>query len=992
MRARLERTVARAAKSGALWIEGPAGTGKTTLLAAWLHRTRRPALWVRLEGAEADASLLIQRLRGGVAARAGGGRAPLPELLPGVDIGEFAGRFFRALFEVLAPKTALVIDDAHVVGPETRLFRVLVAAVDVPRVDHPILFASRTPPPDVFARLRIEKRLFVLDPHELFLLPREAAAFVETHATVLNAAKRKSEVAKLVAECDGWFAALVLRLAQAAWELEPPSAGEAREVLFAYLAREVLAGLDARTRHVLEAAALLSDASSREVGELTRVGEEPGIDADACERILERLRRRALFVDRHGEGAYRLHPLLRAVLLSELETSAPPASLRALHERAVTLLVERGAPELAFDFVRKLGDLDRTRAFIEAAAPSLWARSAWETLRRFFQDCPERGDDSPNLTVWRAMSSLVSDVAGAIRLFKVAFEAASAEGEERCRARAFCGWIQAVLHEGRSFELLDQALARFRETAWDKGGLPIALECEVAAFGLLLFAYRGGDEEDLTRFVTVARRALLSEVGPAQKLMVGTALVAHYVFEGDVSAALGVHGLVRSLSEGHDAQASAIAFDLASSRLLMLRGDAAGARACVERGVARLALTGLTFWKVSLLFTSVVVDIGERRLAEAERTLLELEVLAGNGRPLDAGNFSYAAALAAYRAGDLSRARAFAPLALTTARSLGYRLAIGLSLVLLAELEITEHRYEEARARLAEARAEPHVPKLLRVLLDLVEARLELAGGDRAVARAFLERAFEAMRAGGVLSLLFVLPDEELADLAAEALRCGIQIEHVTAVVRVRALRPTTPPTDVSGWPWPLRIRVLGGLELEPGLTLGPKSPRIPLSVLGLLCALSTPERPMVPARALEDALWPDAEGDRASHSLEMALHRLRKLLAADDVIIVRAEQIGLSRASVFVDVWRLRELLTKPATEARATELASLYVGPLLPAMDFAVVARERTRLRRMLSTTIDELASTSVVLSRRLSLELCGRDPALESFLVKTTSTRSL
>jgi DNA-binding SARP family transcriptional activator len=184
-------------------------------------------------------------------------------------------------------------------------------------------------------------------------------------------------------------------------------------------------------------------------------------------------------------------------------------------------------------------------------------------------------------------------------------------------------------------------------------------------------------------------------------------------------------------------------------------------------------------------------------------------------------------------------------------------------------------------------------------------------------------------------AILLNLP-ELLAELLADALDRGIAAEYCRSVIRERRLAP--PPWHPAGWPWPLRVHLLGGFRLERDespIALGAKPPTRALDILRALavsrdgaCSLDT----------LQDRLWPDLDGDQAKAACEQALHRLRKLLGDADLIVQREGRLRLAADKVFVDLsaWegRLRLALAAGEGEAATDELERLFFdfpGPLL-------------------------------------------------------------
>ena len=77
-RKRLFRLIDRARKRPVLWICGPPGSGKTTLVSSYLAYRRVPGLWFRLEEGDADPATFFHYL--GLAARKAAPRIrkPLP--------------------------------------------------------------------------------------------------------------------------------------------------------------------------------------------------------------------------------------------------------------------------------------------------------------------------------------------------------------------------------------------------------------------------------------------------------------------------------------------------------------------------------------------------------------------------------------------------------------------------------------------------------------------------------------------------------------------------------------------------------------------------------------------------------------------------------------------------------------------------------------------------------------------------------------------------
>ena len=134
---------------------------------------------------------------------------------------------------------------------------------------------------------------------------------------------------------------------------------------------------------------------------------------------------------------------------------------------------------------------------------------------------------------------------------------------------------------------------------------------------------------------------------------------------------------------------------------------------------------------------------------------------------------------------------------------------------------------------------------------------------------------------------------------------------------------------------WPVRIRALGGFEIlidGTAFSGGIKPQRRPLDLLKLLVlADATP----IGAGELADKLWPDSDGDTARNCLQVAVHRLRRLLGHEQAVVVHDRKLHLDRRLCWVDLWEF---------EAQVAQLIETPIG----GRDFASQAARALRLYR--------------------------------------------
>lgn len=110
-----------------------------------------------------------------------------------------------------------------------------------------------------------------------------------------------------------------------------------------------------------------------------------------------------------------------------------------------------------------------------------------------------------------------------------------------------------------------------------------------------------------------------------------------------------------------------------------------------------------------------------------------------------------------------------------------------------------------------------------------------------------------------------------------------------------------------------------------------------------------------MPEAKLTESLWPEADGDLAHHSFEVALSRLRKLLGNEETLVLKEGRLSLSSQHCWVDVWAFERSLGQ-AEKARkeGTETIglfekslSLYRGSFLQSEEMTCAASPREKLR---------------------------------------------
>jgi tetratricopeptide (TPR) repeat protein len=266
-------------------------------------------------------------------------------------------------------------------------------------------------------------------------------------------------------------------------------------------------------------------------------------------------------------------------------------------------------------------------------------------------------------------------------------------------------------------------------------------------------------------------------------------------------------------------------------------------------------------------------------------------------------------------------------------------------------------------------------------LVRLTQACLALDRGDIPEARRTLREAFSIGRIKGYGGTLFLWwQREDMARLCAEALTGGIEVAYANDLIRQHGLGVPDGYEAMREWPWRLRIHAFGGLRLvvdgEP-LRFSGKIQKRPLALLKALIAFGGRE---VPREAVEDLLWPEAEGDAARFSFKTTLGRLRRLIGSENLIELKDGKLTLAGSRIWLDTESLERLSRNIAAlgEARrgsspdralavGRELLALYEGDFLAGDEAPWIVRRRQAYRKRFATAIETVRAELVAAGKR-------------------------
>lgn len=943
-----ERLFAKLDAFPAMWIQGPAGAGKSTLAASWLAQRKHNSAWLRLDAYDGDPATFITYLEASLRQASPRRRIdlPRPDARAETDWVFFGRGLAAAVAAGLPRRASLVLDDVQEIMGSASAALLAALIAEIPAT-HGLVLLSRLPPAG-FEREQAAQLLGTIDWEALRFTEEEVDDLLQSlHAPDLPTERRDAAA--------GWAAGLVLMaragITGASVDVRQ-AGGEANAMLGRYFAQQVFESLPEPKRRLL---CQLAPAGEFDSGMVAAVCGESALP------LLDLLVRRQVFVQRHAQrgaaGWYRIHPLFREflceLLTRMLDADAYRAHLQQLAqgcaragqvERAIELLLEARSARLAGDLLAR-------------HAVDLWRAGRVRQLASLARQIREAEDPETGwVDFWEGMALSSHDESSSRRAFDAARLRFHAQGDRAGEVLAAACAIEATLGLWDSFEGLEERFARI------EGAHADLIAVEDPSLRLLAMAGFLDGAGHLARAQAESAQVLEqlvldleSDADANIRLLAGTVAmsVADVMEKGELP--LDIIARLEPLAE-HPAVTPfrAAYWHLHAGEVLhyvSLQGQhpeaARRARrhlALAEKAAEEHHFSTLLF-RVKRMKAGVAWRAGDLATAQAEldgaRGLLALQK---SGHRME---YHHVQAQLCILQGRLDEAFVDAQATVDLARATHAPARVcAVYWTMYGSLFLRADRYPEARdwlQRAAGASAGGHGRAYARAIALVDACEILESGADPAES---LRQYFQIAREMRSFQMAqFNVP--QLTRVAQAALARDIEVDYVRDLVRARHLVPQ-PPVP-RNWPWPVRVKVLGTAQLwlEDALFSSTgKAQKKPLELLFWLAAQGTRAFEGVAATQAMDALWPDLEAEDPKGSLEAALHRLRKLLVLEDLVRLADGKLSLDPGRVWTDVADFEAAAGLPDQALTALEA---YGGDLLPGAGQAWVLplRERWRLR---------------------------------------------
>jgi LuxR family maltose regulon positive regulatory protein len=401
-----------------LLVSAPAGSGKSTLIAAWALDLDRPVAWLQIESADSDPASFWSSLAAAigrchpdvasvvgplVAGSQGDGRVIVPALINAV--------------EYVSDPLVVVIDDYHLIDSDS-VHRGVERLIDLCPEQLSIVVSTRVDPPFRLGRMRVRNRLCEIRAEQLRFAADEATVLLGTAGGELS----PEHLTNLCSKTEGWAAGLVL----AGLSLERAPDGNRfvdafrgdDELVVSYLSDELLDAMSAGDRQRFLETAVLDHLTGPLIDAVTGSTDGTTWLADIANRnqLIVRL-------DHTGEW-FRYHHLLHDLLLLEARRTIP-AQLPELHRRAAGWFADNRDIDQAVVHRFAAGDIPGAIELMYVVGPDLLGRGQIRKLRGYLEQAgAAAATDAACALGWGWCEYLSSQYDSAKRWLDIALEVA----------------------------------------------------------------------------------------------------------------------------------------------------------------------------------------------------------------------------------------------------------------------------------------------------------------------------------------------------------------------------------------------------------------------------------------------------------------------------------------------------------------------------------------------------------------------------------------
>jgi hypothetical protein len=907
----------------AYWISGPGGSGKSTLVASFLEAHDLVAIWYQVDALDKDPAASIYYIGEAIRNFLPSLEDQLPLLTPEYlsNIDAFLLQFFERLYHALPAGTWLVFDNVQDAPGQSLIQPLLVAAVRQLPPTCRLAIISRDEPFPAMARFLANRVVQPIGWEALSFKVEEFGQLIERE-NVPGGMRLAEQLHELT---GGWVAGAILMMLQSGNGLpgEKQFRKETPDKIFAYFAGEVLEKIDGKARNFLLETSQLPFMTADLVKEVTGI-EEGG--------QLEEMLQKNFFLERRyvQVSIYQYHPLFQAFLNTTVERLFAGDRLAELRRRSARALEARGLTAQAVEIYTRIGGYDEIRAIIMGQARNLVSEGRHRTLALWLAQLPAALlEEDPFLMYWRGVAAIIDSPLDSRTYCTRAYQVFRGQGDTAGQLLCWSTMVEGFIMMRTGFSELDFWISEGDRLGEGFDGIPDREAAAVFAANMLIaLLLRNQGHPDLPQWQARCE-SLLDRCGSIQAMAVlVSGLFWSYHYLGEVGKAGLIEARLRLVAGQPGIPAvGRLTINMLLALAAVGRGDH---RRCLEMVAGTLEIaeqTGIHSYDLMVISFGVYTGLTTGDLPLAQLYLEKIEPLLAPHALWDHAQYHFLKAWFCLEKADLAEARNLLLKSADFINSCGNPYTVACVDILEANLQLDYGHPAEARRNLEAVQSNERLRhnKIIAMVIQLALADCAFCEQSPAQGERHFRQAVALMRQNG-LTLPFPMVNRRMGQVVAQALDMGVSDAVVYDLVNRWKLRPPSPEMAGIRWPWPIKLFTLGGLEMVAHEKPIEPSVKPPRKLFELLLLLITAKGVGIPKENAAYRLWPDSDGDRAIQNLNTALHRLRKVLGEEEVILLENGRLLFNPRKCWVDC-RHFEWLQHRASSAGNHEAACRFV-----------------------------------------------------------------
>lgn len=957
---RLFSLIDDALELGHIWIEGAPGAGKTMLSAGYCSQKKRTVAWYELDTLDADPIMFFSVFPQSFLSPTFTATqiSLLPELPPEdiSGLANFSRHFFRQLFSQIEGQWILVLDNLHILPEESPTLKVLAICLEELPVHCRALLLSRTTPTPAFARMRMNGKLQLLDSDALYFTRHEIEKIMLLYDVD---SQQKQYLDDLESITSGWAAGLTLLLREhnQTSRLERPLIKAGQQELFDYFTEEFFSRFSKGEKKLLLLAAELPEINTTNIDKILK--------GRSCKDLFVSLSRHNFFTySLNDQGTlFQFHPLLKEFLKKKTERSPSKQSSIDFLEKMAEVFLSDGREEDAFELLYKAGSIKKCVALMKKTGSKLLQQGKYKTLCSWQQMLPaDSVNKEPKLLLFFGVAITPFDPPQGIEMLKESFQLFHSQGNDRAALLACSALTNSIINHFSDLALLDPWID-YLEQRLNPEMFPTRKSFENETIASSIFralVLRRPTHPDLEAW----RQIIINHGG------LRPALITHYLWTGRFPDARAALDNIYAHAEQIGSTLQLTAIKAMELQYYLIMADTKRCTQTFDEALDIMKKSGVNVWEIHFLILAAAccLNCGERK--KATNYLHQVDENIDRSRLLERSYYFVVKTLEALLDDNLGVADQYQESALKLAESVGmpsYTLWCLYASALVAVFQENRAKAYRLFDRISSLAKKPAHPWFL-CQRHLGLAYLELSVNNREKAKKHLQQGFSIAHENNYLTFFFFLP-RMMEAVAVTALEEKIEVTFVQRFIMRWNLAPEHPPIHLDSWPWPVKIYTLGRFSIVYNGKVLAESSRIGHKPVMLLMALIAYGGRQVRKSTLADHFWPDSHGDEQVAAFKITLHRLRKILNIDNLLIQTSHHISLNPRLCWVDCWQFERLASQvlSSTNKHPTDTSQkdiiqkalhIYRGDFLASFRDEVWSHER---RHHLSHIADQLMMLS-------------------------------